>query len=57
MVHVPAYAEVEEVRRVLALADSRVGGNGASAGGSTEPSPGATDTADIPLPVRRPKRQ
>ena len=33
-------------------------GDGASpAGDSAQPSPGADDTADIPLPVRKPKRQ
>ena len=50
-------AESERVTKAAKSAPETAGGNGASAGGSTEPSPGATDTADIPLPVRRPKRQ
>jgi len=50
-------AESERVTKAAKSAPETASGNGASAGGSTEPSPGATDTADIPLPVRRPKRQ
>jgi UPF0755 protein len=51
-------AESERVTKAAKSVPEVASGNGASAGGgSAEPSPGATDTTDIPLPVRRPKRQ